>query len=93
MVLERLFIFVYVCFQAGKVPSLTTLVEEFLSATREDKKDILQKLEEEAEKLKGAAARFVFATWPTNFIMLALLGVSTLPLCAVAIDHVNCSIM
>ena len=70
MILERLFIFVYVCFQAGKVPSLTTLVEEFLSATGEAKKDILQKLEEEAEKLKGAAARFVFATC-TNFIMSA----------------------
>ena len=46
-------------------------MEEFLSATGEAKKDILQKLEEEAEKLKGAAARFVFATCCTNFIMSA----------------------
>ena len=49
------------CSQAGKVDSLISLVEEFLSAKAEDRKQVLQKLEEESGSLKGVAARFVFS--------------------------------
>ena len=49
------------CSQAGKVDSLISLVEEFLSAKAEDRKQVLQKLEEESGSLKGVTARFVFS--------------------------------
>jgi hypothetical protein len=45
--------------QAGKVPSLKTLVEQFLSASGEAQKQVVEKLEEEAKKLEGSANRFV----------------------------------
>lgn len=50
---------VLICFQAGKVDSLTALVEEFLNANAEARKQVLQKLENESESLQGNAARLV----------------------------------
>ncbi|PIN02110.1 Thioredoxin/protein disulfide isomerase [Handroanthus impetiginosus] len=44
--------------QAGIVASLDSLVKEFLSATNEEKQALFKKLEEEADKLKGSAARY-----------------------------------
>lgn len=44
--------------EAGKVHTLTTLVEEFVSAEAEAQKEVVSKLEAEAEKLKGAAQSY-----------------------------------
>ncbi|XP_059313279.1 probable protein disulfide-isomerase A6 [Lycium ferocissimum] len=44
--------------KAGIVESLDTLVKEFVSATNEEKKTVFSKIEEEAGKLKGSAARY-----------------------------------
>ncbi|KAI5056425.1 hypothetical protein GOP47_0028732 [Adiantum capillus-veneris] len=44
--------------EAGKVHSLTTLVEEFLAAEAEAQQKVAAKIEEEAQKLKGAAASY-----------------------------------
>lgn len=46
--------------EAGRVSSLTTLVGEFLAAEAEKQQEVLAKLEEESEKLKGAAASFSY---------------------------------
>ncbi|KAG4138399.1 hypothetical protein ERO13_D07G131800v2 [Gossypium hirsutum] len=44
--------------KAGILPSLDTLVKEFVSASNDDKKTVLSKLEQEVEKLKGSSARY-----------------------------------
>ncbi|KAA3458885.1 putative protein disulfide-isomerase A6 [Gossypium australe] len=44
--------------KAGILPSLDTLVKEFVSASNDDKKTVLSKLEQEVEKLKGSTARY-----------------------------------
>lgn len=44
--------------EAGKVHTLTTLVEEFVTAEAEAQKKVAAKIVEEAEKLKGAAASY-----------------------------------
>ncbi|KAL2254173.1 protein disulfide-isomerase like 2-1-like [Sesamum indicum] len=44
--------------KAGIVEALDTVVKEFLSATNEEKKAVFKKLEEEANKLEGSAARY-----------------------------------
>lgn len=44
--------------EAGKVHTLINLVDEFLSAEAKDQKEIVGKLEAEAEKLKGTAASY-----------------------------------
>ncbi|GER55435.1 disulfide-isomerase-like protein [Striga asiatica] len=44
--------------KAGIVESLDNLVKEFVTATNEDKKAILKRLEEEADKLEGSSARY-----------------------------------
>ncbi|XP_057549927.1 protein disulfide-isomerase like 2-1 [Amaranthus tricolor] len=44
--------------KAGIVASLEELVKEFVSATNDEKKTILNRLEEEAGKLEGSAARY-----------------------------------
>ncbi|KAK4402141.1 putative protein disulfide-isomerase A6 [Sesamum angolense] len=44
--------------KAGIVEALDSIVKEFLSATNEEKKAIFKKLEEEADKLEGSAARY-----------------------------------
>ncbi|KAL0422083.1 UNVERIFIED_CONTAM: putative protein disulfide-isomerase A6 [Sesamum latifolium] len=44
--------------KAGIVEALDSIVKEFLSATIEEKKAVLKKLEEEADKLEGSAARY-----------------------------------
>ncbi|CAO2836606.1 unnamed protein product [Amaranthus hypochondriacus] len=44
--------------KAGIVASLEELVKEFVSATNDEKKKILNRLEEEAGKLEGSAARY-----------------------------------
>ncbi|XP_058189942.1 protein disulfide-isomerase like 2-1-like [Rhododendron vialii] len=44
--------------KAGIVESLDALVKEFVSAGSEEKKAIFGRIEEEAEKLKGSAARY-----------------------------------
>ncbi|KAL0364839.1 UNVERIFIED_CONTAM: putative protein disulfide-isomerase A6 [Sesamum angustifolium] len=43
---------------AGIVEALDSIVKEFLSATNEEKKAVFKKLEEEADKLEGSAARY-----------------------------------
>ncbi|KAL5700949.1 protein disulfide-isomerase [Ranunculus cassubicifolius] len=43
---------------AGIVSSLDALVKEFASASDDEKKTLLSKIEEEAEKLKGSAAKY-----------------------------------
>ncbi|KAF5208039.1 disulfide isomerase-like 2-2 [Thalictrum thalictroides] len=43
---------------AGIVASLDALVKEFVSASDDEKKAVLSKIEEEAEQLKGSAARY-----------------------------------
>lgn len=43
--------------KAGLVASLESLVKEFVAATNEEKKNIFAKIEEEAGKLSGSAAR------------------------------------
>ncbi|KAF3646124.1 putative protein disulfide-isomerase A6 [Capsicum annuum] len=44
--------------KAGIIESLDTLVKEFVSSTNEEKKAVLSKMEDEAGKLKGSAARY-----------------------------------
>lgn len=44
--------------QAGIVSSLDVLVKEFVSASSDEKKEILLKMEEEANKLTGSSARY-----------------------------------
>ncbi|XP_009593712.1 probable protein disulfide-isomerase A6 [Nicotiana tomentosiformis] len=44
--------------KAGIVESLDTLVKEFVSATNEEKKAVFSKMEDEAGKLNGSAARY-----------------------------------
>ncbi|KAK4427612.1 putative protein disulfide-isomerase A6 [Sesamum alatum] len=44
--------------KAGTVEALDSIVKEFLSATNEEKKAVFKKLEEEADKLTGSAARY-----------------------------------
>lgn len=44
--------------KAGIVESLDTLVKEFVGATNEEKKAVFSKMEDEAGKLKGSAARY-----------------------------------
>ncbi|KAG8369092.1 hypothetical protein BUALT_Bualt15G0114200 [Buddleja alternifolia] len=44
--------------KAGIVETLDSLVKEFLSASNDEKKAVLKKLEEEADKLKGTTARY-----------------------------------
>jgi hypothetical protein len=48
--------------QAGKVSSLDEIVTEFLSAKPEERSNILKKAEEEASKLEGAAAGYVWCS-------------------------------
>ncbi|KAJ4838647.1 Protein disulfide-isomerase like 2-1 [Turnera subulata] len=43
--------------KAGIVESLDTLVKEFVAAGNDEKKAVLSRIEEEADKLKGSAAR------------------------------------
>ncbi|KAL0357279.1 UNVERIFIED_CONTAM: protein disulfide-isomerase like 2-1 [Sesamum calycinum] len=44
--------------KAGIVETLDSIVKEFLSATNEEKKAVFKKLEDEADKLEGSAARY-----------------------------------
>ncbi|XP_058077566.1 protein disulfide-isomerase like 2-1 [Magnolia sinica] len=44
--------------KAGIVASLDALVKEFVSAAGDERKVVLSKIEEEAEKLKGSSARY-----------------------------------
>ncbi|XP_010921537.1 protein disulfide-isomerase like 2-1 isoform X1 [Elaeis guineensis] len=44
--------------QAGIVSSLDALVKEFISATNDEKKAVLSRIEEEVENLKGSSARY-----------------------------------
>ncbi|KAE9446658.1 hypothetical protein C3L33_21455, partial [Rhododendron williamsianum] len=46
--------------KAGIVESLDALVKEFVSAGSDEKKAVFGRIEEEAEKLKGSAARVLF---------------------------------
>ena len=43
--------------QAGIVASLDALVKEFVSASDDERKTILSRMEEEVEKLTGSSAR------------------------------------
>ncbi|XP_028779501.1 protein disulfide-isomerase like 2-1-like [Neltuma alba] len=44
--------------KAGLVPTLDGLVKDFVSASSDEKKEVYSRLEEEAKKLKGSAARY-----------------------------------
>ncbi|KAK1291642.1 hypothetical protein QJS10_CPB17g01151 [Acorus calamus] len=44
--------------QAGIIASLDVLVKELVSATSEERKAVLSKIEEEVEKLKGSSVRY-----------------------------------
>ncbi|KAE9445839.1 hypothetical protein C3L33_22270, partial [Rhododendron williamsianum] len=44
--------------KAGIIETLDTLVKEFVTASSEEKKTVYGRMEEEVEKLKGAAARY-----------------------------------
>ncbi|CAA7398359.1 unnamed protein product [Spirodela intermedia] len=44
--------------KAGIVENLSELVKEFISAGEDEKKAVLSRIEEEAEKLKGSSARY-----------------------------------
>ncbi|KAL8171803.1 hypothetical protein V2J09_023607 [Rumex salicifolius] len=46
--------------KAGIVETLDTLVKEFMSASNDEKKAILTRIEEEAGKLEGSSARLVY---------------------------------
>lgn len=46
--------------QAGIVASLDALVKEFVSASNDERKQVLSRIEEEVEKLTGSAARYCF---------------------------------
>ncbi|XP_054790558.1 protein disulfide-isomerase like 2-1-like [Prosopis cineraria] len=44
--------------KAGIVPTLDGLVKDFVSASSDEKKEVYSRLEEEAKKLEGSAARY-----------------------------------
>ncbi|KAK4282729.1 hypothetical protein QN277_014073 [Acacia crassicarpa] len=44
--------------KAGLVPTLDGLVKDFLSASSDEKKEVYSRLEDEAKKLEGSAARY-----------------------------------
>ncbi|XP_047983335.1 protein disulfide-isomerase like 2-1-like [Salvia hispanica] len=44
--------------KAGTIEALDAIVKEFISAPAEEKKSVFKKLEEEADKLDGSAARY-----------------------------------
>lgn len=45
--------------QAGIVATLENLVKDFIGAGNDEKKQIVSRMEEEVEKLKGATARLI----------------------------------
>lgn len=55
------------------VASLESLVKEFVAASKEEKKDILAKIEEEVGKLSGSAAWYTIVCLILSFSFLRTL--------------------
>ncbi|KAG6495358.1 hypothetical protein ZIOFF_043161 [Zingiber officinale] len=56
-------------FQAGIVASIDALVKEFVSASNEEQKAILSRMEEEVAKLTGSSASLQISSTPELKLM------------------------